>query len=145
MIRGPENTPYYGGYYHGKLVFPSDYPYKPPRIYMITPNGRFKTNSRLCLSISDYHPDTWKPAWSVSTILTGLLSFMVNYTCEAAILCSHALIYIVSFTFIPSWRTAERWVVWKPQRRKNGSLPKRAWSSTSRTRSSLNYFRSVCR
>ena len=44
---------------------------------MITPNGRFATNKRLCLSISDFHPDTWNPAWSVATILTGLLSFMV--------------------------------------------------------------------
>lgn len=33
---------------------------------------------RLCLSISDFHPDTWNPAWSVGTILTGLLSFMVG-------------------------------------------------------------------
>lgn len=33
---------------------------------------------RLCLSISDYHPDSWNPAWSVSTILTGLLSFMIE-------------------------------------------------------------------
>lgn len=40
--------------------------------------SRFKTNTRLCLSISDFHPDTWNPAWSVSTILTGLLSFMVS-------------------------------------------------------------------
>ncbi|XP_032129442.1 ubiquitin-conjugating enzyme E2 J2 isoform X1 [Sapajus apella] len=45
---------------------------------MITPNGRFKCNTRLCLSITDFHPDTWNPAWSVSTILTGLLSFMVE-------------------------------------------------------------------
>jgi ubiquitin-conjugating enzyme E2 J2 len=45
---------------------------------MITPNGRFKTNTRLCLSISDFHPDTWNPAWSVGTILTGLLSFMLE-------------------------------------------------------------------
>ena len=45
---------------------------------MITPNGRFATNKRLCLSISDFHPDTWNPAWSVATILTGLLSFMVR-------------------------------------------------------------------
>ena len=45
---------------------------------MSTPNGRFKTNTRLCLSISDYHPDTWNPAWSVATILTGLLSFMLE-------------------------------------------------------------------
>ena len=45
---------------------------------MNTPNGRFKTHTRLCLSISDYHPDTWNPAWSVGTILTGLLSFMLE-------------------------------------------------------------------
>jgi ubiquitin-conjugating enzyme E2 J2 len=45
---------------------------------MITPNGRFKTNKRLCLSISDFHPDTWNPAWSIATILTGLLSFMLE-------------------------------------------------------------------
>jgi len=36
---------------------------------------------RLCLSISDFHPDTWNPAWSVSTILTGMLSFMVSRQC----------------------------------------------------------------
>ncbi|ENN80907.1 ubiquitin-conjugating enzyme E2 J2 [Dendroctonus ponderosae] len=78
VVTGPENTPYEGGFYHGKLVFPSDFPFKPPAIYMITPNGRFKTNRKLCLSISDFHPDTWNPAWSVSTILTGLLSFMLE-------------------------------------------------------------------
>ena len=37
---------YLGGYYHGKLVFPKDFPFKPPRIFMITPNGRFKVNTR---------------------------------------------------------------------------------------------------
>jgi len=78
VVRGPESTPYEGGVYHGKLQFPSEFPFKPPSIMMLTPNGRFKTNTRLCLSISDYHPDTWNPAWSVSTILTGLLSFMVE-------------------------------------------------------------------
>ncbi|NP_001188113.1 ubiquitin-conjugating enzyme E2 J2 [Ictalurus punctatus] len=78
VVRGPEKTPYEGGYYHGKLVFPREFPFKPPSIYMITPNGRFKCNTRLCLSITDFHPDTWNPAWSVSTILTGLLSFMVE-------------------------------------------------------------------
>jgi len=78
VVRGPEDSLYKGGLYHGKLVFPSEFPFKPPSIYMITPNGRFKTDTRLCLSISDYHPDTWNPAWSVATILTGLLSFMLE-------------------------------------------------------------------
>ncbi|KRX82978.1 Ubiquitin-conjugating enzyme E2 J2, partial [Trichinella sp. T6] len=80
LLRGPEDSPYAGGFYHGKLIFPSDYPFKPPSIYIITPNGRFKPNTRLCLSISDFHPDTWNPTWSVSTILTGLLSFMLEST-----------------------------------------------------------------
>ncbi|KAL5015343.1 hypothetical protein ScPMuIL_009613 [Solemya velum] len=78
IVNGPENSPYEGGIYHGKLVFPREFPFKPPSIYMVTPNGRFKCNTRLCLSISDFHPDTWNPAWSVSTILTGLLSFMLE-------------------------------------------------------------------
>ncbi|KAK7579924.1 hypothetical protein V9T40_000553 [Parthenolecanium corni] len=78
VVQGPENSPYQGGYYLGKLVFPREFPFKPPSIYMLTPNGRFKTHMRLCLSISDFHPDTWNPAWSVSTILTGLLSFMLE-------------------------------------------------------------------
>ncbi|KAK0087287.1 hypothetical protein PV325_001324 [Microctonus aethiopoides] len=78
VVKGPENTPYEGGYYHGKLVFPCEFPFQPPSIYMTTPNGRFRVDTRLCLSISDFHPDTWNPAWSVSTILTGLLSFMIE-------------------------------------------------------------------
>lgn len=78
VVKGPEKTPYEGGFYHGKLMFPMEFPFQPPSIYMTTPNGRFKVNTRLCLSISDFHPDTWNPAWSVSTILTGLLSFMIE-------------------------------------------------------------------
>ena len=43
---GPPATQYEGGQYHGKLIFPSEYPYKPPAIMMLTPNGRFNTNTR---------------------------------------------------------------------------------------------------
>lgn len=78
VISGPPETPFENGQYHGVLRFPPQYPFKPPSISMVTPNGRFACNTRLCLSMSDYHPDTWNPAWSVSTILTGLLSFMTG-------------------------------------------------------------------
>eukprot|EP01121_Diplochlamys_sp_Union-15-3_P007118 TRINITY_DN1784_c0_g1_i2.p1 TRINITY_DN1784_c0_g1~~TRINITY_DN1784_c0_g1_i2.p1 ORF type:complete len:249 (+),score=31.90 TRINITY_DN1784_c0_g1_i2:34-780(+) len=80
VIFGPKDSIYAGGVYHGKLKFPADYPYKPPSIYMITPNGRFQQNTRLCLSMSDFHPETWNPMWTVSSILTGLLSFMLEDT-----------------------------------------------------------------
>ncbi|RLN44527.1 hypothetical protein BBJ29_002947 [Phytophthora kernoviae] len=78
VITGTKGTPYEGGYYHGKLKFPPEYPMKPPSVMMTTPNGRFKTNQRLCLSMSDFHPETWNPMWSVSSILTGLYSFMLE-------------------------------------------------------------------
>lgn len=78
VIEGSPGTPYAGGIYHGKLIFPKDYPLKPPSVIMITPSGRFQPNRRLCLSMSDFHPETWNPMWSVSTILTGLYSFMIE-------------------------------------------------------------------
>jgi ubiquitin-conjugating enzyme E2 J2 len=77
-ITGPEDSPFKGGVYHGKLKFPPEYPMKPPAIMMLTPNGRFKTNTRLCLSMSDFHPESWNPLWSVGSILNGLLSFMLE-------------------------------------------------------------------
>jgi len=78
VIEGSAGTPYRGGYYHGKLIFPKEYPLKPPSVLMLTPSGRFKPNRRLCLSMSDFHPESWNPMWSVSTILTGLYSFMIE-------------------------------------------------------------------
>ena len=80
LIHGPASSVYAGGLYHGKLVFPRDYPYRPPSILMLTPNGRFKTNTKLCLSMSDFHPESWNPLWSVQSILSGLLSFMLEAT-----------------------------------------------------------------
>ncbi|KAH9839990.1 UBC-like protein [Rhodofomes roseus] len=78
IIRGPPDSPFAGGEYHGVLLFPSEYPFKPPGIKMLTPSGRFQPDRKICFSMSDFHPGTWNPAWSVSTILTGLLSFMLS-------------------------------------------------------------------
>ncbi|RYP62615.1 hypothetical protein DL771_009658 [Monosporascus sp. 5C6A] len=78
IITGPEDTPYHGGQYWGTLIFPPNYPFAPPAIRMHTPSGRFQPSTRLCLSISDFHPRSFNPAWEVSTILIGLLSFMTS-------------------------------------------------------------------
>ena len=45
---------------------------------MQTPSGRFAPNTKICTSMSDYHPHTWQPGWNTSTILIGLLSFMCS-------------------------------------------------------------------
>ena len=75
-IRGPCGTDFDGGIYHGMILLPSDYPYRPPNIIWLTPNGRFKVNTKICLSISAHHPEEWQPAWGVRTILEALVSFM---------------------------------------------------------------------
>lgn len=78
VIKGPPDSPYEGGIYFGTLTFPKEYPFKPPNIQMITPSGRFAPKKDICLSISNYHPESWNPSWSAATILNGLLSFMMG-------------------------------------------------------------------
>ena len=35
-IRGPDDTPFAGGIYHGRILLPADYPMKPPNIVFMT-------------------------------------------------------------------------------------------------------------
>lgn len=77
-IRGPVDTPYQGGMYIGKIKFHPDYPLKAPSIYMLTPSGRFECNKKICMSMSDFHPESWNPLWSVATIIQGIQSFMAS-------------------------------------------------------------------
>ncbi|KDE06960.1 hypothetical protein MVLG_02699 [Microbotryum lychnidis-dioicae p1A1 Lamole] len=74
-IKGPSGTDFEGGVYHGRMILPSEYPFKPPEIYMATPSGRFETNKKICLSISSFHPETWQPSWGIRTALLALMAF----------------------------------------------------------------------
>ncbi len=57
VIEGTPGTEYEGGWYWGKITFPGQYPYKPPSLILLTPNGRFATNTQLCLSMTSFHPE----------------------------------------------------------------------------------------
>lgn len=74
-IKGPKDTPFEGGIYHGQIVFSSHYPLTPPDFYFFTPNGRFITDIAICLSISSFHPETWNPAWDVRTAIISIIAF----------------------------------------------------------------------
>jgi ubiquitin-conjugating enzyme E2 J1 len=63
-IRGPPDSDFTHGIYHGKIFLPPEYPFKPPDFLLLTPNGRFEVGKKICLSISGYHPETWQPSWS---------------------------------------------------------------------------------
>ncbi|GMS84181.1 hypothetical protein PENTCL1PPCAC_6356, partial [Pristionchus entomophagus] len=75
-VRGPADSDFDGGIYHGRMTFPPEYPMKPPNIILLTPNGRFELNKKICLSISGYHPETWLPSWSIRTALLAIIGFM---------------------------------------------------------------------
>lgn len=60
------------------MLFHKDYPFKPPNIVFLTPNGRFQVGKKICLSITGYHPESWRPAWGIRTALTAIISFMLT-------------------------------------------------------------------
>ena len=75
-IRGPDGSDFEGGLYHGRILLPSDYPFKPPNIVFMNPNGRFEIGTKICLSISAHHEESWQPAWGIRTMLEAIISFL---------------------------------------------------------------------
>lgn len=75
-FRGPETSDFEGGFYHGRIILPPEYPMKPPSIMLLNPNGRFELNKKICLSISGYHPESWQPSWSIRTAILAIIAFM---------------------------------------------------------------------
>jgi ubiquitin-conjugating enzyme E2 J1 len=74
-IRGPPGTAFEGGRYHGRITLPPEYPFKPPSILLLNASGRFEVGKKICLSVSDHHPELWQPAWGVRTIIMALIAF----------------------------------------------------------------------
>lgn len=75
-IRGPPNTEFCDGIYHGRIILPAEYPFKPPNFIFLTPNGRFQCNQKICLSFTSYHQELWQPAWGIRTMLEAIISFL---------------------------------------------------------------------
>ena len=46
-LRGPAGTEFEGGLYHFRILLPAEYPFRPPSIMMLTPNGRFELNTKV--------------------------------------------------------------------------------------------------
>ena len=49
-MRGPAGTEFEGGIYHFRIQLPSEYPFRPPSIMLLTPNGRFELNTKASLA-----------------------------------------------------------------------------------------------
>ena len=65
-LRGVKETPFEGGLFHGKVILPENYPISAPDIYLLTPNGRYTLNTKICLNATSYHQESWSPQWTVT-------------------------------------------------------------------------------
>ncbi|KAJ4488218.1 UBC-like protein [Lentinula aciculospora] len=74
-IRGPVGTEFEGGLYHLRILLPAEYPFRPPSLMVLTPNGRFELNTKICISFTNYHEELWQPAWGVRTAILGIQGF----------------------------------------------------------------------
>ncbi|XP_064631749.1 ubiquitin-conjugating enzyme E2-17 kDa-like [Lineus longissimus] len=74
-IQGPPDSPYQGGVFILQINFPTDYPFKPPKISFITkifhPNINDKGN--ICMDILR---SQWSPALTVTKVLLSIASLM---------------------------------------------------------------------
>ena len=74
-IMGPEGTPYHGGIFFLRINFPSDYPFKAPKIAFTTPiyHCNVNKNGGICLDILK---GQWSPALTVSKVLLSITSLL---------------------------------------------------------------------
>lgn len=75
VIKGPKDTPYENGIYQLSLNFPSDFPFKPPRVNFITKvyHPNVSPDGSICLDILK---DQWSPALSISKVLLSICALM---------------------------------------------------------------------
>eukprot|EP00361_Fabrea_salina_P002689 CAMPEP_0202428442 /NCGR_PEP_ID=MMETSP1345-20130828/2454_1 /ASSEMBLY_ACC=CAM_ASM_000843 /TAXON_ID=342563 /ORGANISM="Fabrea Fabrea salina" /LENGTH=148 /DNA_ID=CAMNT_0049039435 /DNA_START=12 /DNA_END=458 /DNA_ORIENTATION=- len=76
-IMGPDDSPYSGGVFFLNIQFPTDYPFKPPKITFTTriyhPN--INSNGAICLDILK---DQWSPALTISKVLLSISSLLTD-------------------------------------------------------------------
>ncbi|KAL2793316.1 acyl-CoA dehydrogenase/oxidase [Aspergillus keveii] len=76
-IMGPGDSPYSGGVFFLTIHFPTDYPFKPPKVSFNTriyhPN--INSNGSICLDILR---DQWSPALTISKVLLSICSMLTD-------------------------------------------------------------------
>ena len=74
-LMGPDNSVYEGGVFKLQIEFPSDYPFKPPKVKFVTriyhPN--INMGGGICLDILK---DQWSPALRISKVLLSICSLL---------------------------------------------------------------------
>merc|ERR1712110_1344897 len=74
-IMGPESTPYDGGMFNIDIYFPTDYPFKAPKLKFKTKiyHPNISDDGSICLDILSKQ---WSPALTISKVLLSLCSML---------------------------------------------------------------------
>ena len=77
MIMGPADSPFAGGVFGLDISFPSDYPFKPPKVSFTTKIYHPNVNASgvICLDILK---GQWSPALTISKVLLSILSLLTD-------------------------------------------------------------------
>ena len=76
-IMGPPDTAYHGGVFFLTIHFPTDYPFKPPKVAFNTKiyHPNINSNGSICLDILR---SQWSPALTVSKVLLSICALMAD-------------------------------------------------------------------
>jgi len=92
VIVGPATSPFEGGVFYLNVVFPADYPFKPPQVRFETrvyhPN--VNDSGGICLDILK---DAWSPALTISKVLLSICSLLTDPNCDDPLVPEIAELY----------------------------------------------------
>ncbi len=87
-IRGPEDTPYKGGWFKLSLQLPQNYPIAPPKAKFISrifhPNIHFESGE-ICLDLlKNQH---WTPALTLESLCRSIINLLQNPNADSPLNC----------------------------------------------------------